>query len=329
MSTQNGGGERLRRPMSSMSGNTAEKILVKSSNHRFLHYKGLNLLARSIWYRSKAQITRVLYHQVSSTSTAKRSNPLPHEIIEMIIDHFTHDIRTLKSFSLTCYPWYIAAFPFIHRTLVLSDSNGSLKSLSNRHAMGLLPFTREIRILQRVYEPHWFLPQFFSHRNSRHFSTLTNVQSLTVQCLDIISFIPGLEQDFGHLSSTLRSLTLDGPRCTPLQLSHFISLFPNLDDIVIRSFIPVPKIFGEVLVSWTTPKLQGKLELVSSDVVETWEDLAVRYGLQFRSVRFLGVSNCVPVILAACADTLETLRIEPLLDHGTGPRVRLSTHRSS
>ena len=305
--------------MSSMSGNAAEKLLVTSSNHRFLHYKGLDLLARITWYRSKAQINRVLYHQVSSTSTVKRSNPLPHEIVEMIIGHLTHDIRTLKVFSLTCYSCYIAAFPYIHRTLVLSDNKKCLKTLSGRHALGLLPFTKDVRILHPMHDSRWFLPQFFSRRDARYFSALTHVESLTVPYLGIIPFIPGLEQDFGHLSSTLRSLTLDAPRCTPLQLSYFISLFPNLNDIVIRSFTPASKILGEVRAPWTAPKLQGKLELVWSDALETWEHLTTWSGLRFRSIRFLGVSRCVPVILAACANTLETLRIEPLLNHGTGP----------
>lgn len=229
------------------------------------------------------------------------------------------DIPTLKACSLTCYSWYIAALPCIHHTLVLRNRNGALKALSNLHALGLLPFTKEVRILQVISKPYWFTPQFSRHQDSRHFFALTNVRSLMVQFLDIVSLAPRLGHHFGHLSSALRSLTLHGPRCTALQLSYFISLFPNLDDVDIRYFWALPNIPGEVLGPWSTPKLCGKLALVSSDTVETWHQLATRCGLRFRFIHIWAVIECVPVILNACAKTLETLRIEPPFEHGMNP----------
>ena len=139
-----------------------------------------------------------------------------------------------------------------------------------------------------------------------------------------MSFSPRLGHYFGHLSPTLRSLTLYAPRCTALQLSHFISLFPNLDDVIIRYFAPVGNVPDEMPTPLSTPKLGGKLVLVSSDAVETWEHLAISCGLRFRYIRVWGVKNCIPVLLDACAATLETLRIELLSDNGTGTHTRLS-----
>ena len=236
----------------------------------------------------------------------------------MIIDYLIHDVWTLKACSLTCYSWYIAACSRLHRTLVLSDHHGSLQTLSNWHALGLLPFAREIRILQPVGDPTWFLPQYFSHRDSRHFF-LMNVQSLTIRYLDVIAFLPRLQQSLGHLSPTLRSLTLFSPRCTPLQLAHFISLFPNLDDIAIRNFTPATDVLDGTLTPFSTPKLRGKLVLTSSDLVGTWEHLAASCGLRFCFIHVWGVEECLPVLLDACAKTLETLRIEPFPDQGMGP----------
>lgn len=306
--------------MSSVSGSITNKPLVAMLTTAFWTLPGLNLIARIIWYRIRAKIDRVLHHrQVANAHPVQHSNTLPHEIVQMIIGLLVHDVRTLKACSLTCHSWYIAALPHIHRTLVLRGRNRGLNALSDRHALGLSPFTKEIGIEQAIPDSHWFLPQFFSHQDSRPFFTFTNVQNLRVQRLDIAAFFPEFIQYFGHLSSTLRSLTLHAPRCNALQLSHFISLFPNLDDIAIRYIRAAPAVLGEVHAPYSTSKLRGRLELVSSDTVEIWEHLATQCGLRFRSVYFWDVTKCVPVILTACAKTLETLRIRPLADHGMGP----------
>ena len=320
------GGHR-RRPMSSVSGSIANKPLVVMLTIAFWTLPGLNLVARIIWYRIRAKIDRVLRHrEVANAHPVQHSNTLPHEIVQMIIGLLVHDVRTLKACSLTCHSWYIAALPHIQRTLVLRGRNRGLNALSDRHALGLSPFTKEIGIEQAIPDSHWFLPQFLSHQDSRPFFTFTNVQNLRVQRLDIAAFFPEFIQYFGHLSSTLRSLTLYAPRCTALQLSHFISSFPNLDDVIIRYFAPVGNVPDEMLTPLSTPKLGGKLVLVSSDAVETWEHLAISCGLRFRYIRVWGVKKCVPVLLDACATTLETLRIELLSDNGTRTHAHLTTN---
>ena len=248
----------------------------------------------------------------------------------MIIVHLINDIPTLKACSLTCYSWYIITLPYIHHTFVLRGTRTeSLRALSNRHARGLIPLTKEIRILPHAhtFKPGWFLPQFFSHRDSCHFFAFTDIQSLTVRQLDIAPFLQGLQQYFGHLSRTLRSLTLTGPRCTSMQLSYFISLFPNLDDISISFFFQRPP--GGVLAPFSTPRLHGKLELRSVGAVEVWEHLATWGGLRFHSIFVCGVTMCVPVLLAACTDTLDTLQIELASNPGTRPLVCPRLHFDS
>jgi hypothetical protein len=270
----------------------------------------LNLLARIIWYRGKAKINRALHHgSIPNIPPVQSSGSLPYEIVEMIISHLIYDLQTLKACSLTCYSWYLVAVPHIHHTFVLrAVDRGSLKPLLARHALGLIPLVKEIWIPWSHTSPDWLLPQFFGRRDFRHFFAFTNIQSLTIQHLDIHEFIPGLNRYFGHLSPTLRSLTLGAPRSTPQELSHFISLFPNLDDIEIQSFVRLGiAIPDKVLVPFSTPKLRGQLTLTSSPAVETWEHLAASCGLRFRSIHLNPVSNCAPVLLAACAETLETL----------------------
>ena len=242
--------------------------------------------------------------------------------METIIEHCAQHIPTLKACSLTCYSWYITTLPHIHYTLVLRGGrNGGVKRLTDGYALGLFPFVKELQIMQP--KSRWFSPlQFFSQRDSSLFYEFTKLQSLTIYRLDITAFIPGLLRHFGHLSKTLRSLTLVGPLSTSLQLYRFISLFTNLDDISIRYFLPLTTVPDVLPPIFTTPKPQGKLVLVSSESVGTWELLAALGSLQFRSIQVSGVPKSVPVLLAACAETLETFRIEPLTDTGMGLCIR-------
>ena len=239
----------------------------------------LDPLAR-IWYRGKAKITRVPQDPSTSTSRTptKPSPSLPYELVEMAITHLIDDLQSLKACSLTCYSWYIAAVPCLHRTFVPTRVRTSnLKPLSNRHALGLLPFVKEMTIPQQCNDYSWFLPRFFLHRDSHLFVVFTNVQSLTVESLEIHEFIPELNRYFGHLSPTSRSLTLHVPHGIPRHLSHFISLFPNLNDVKIRSLIhPGLGVPDYILDPFSVPKFGGRLTLLSfaAEVDQTWEQLA-------------------------------------------------------
>ena len=265
---------------------------------------------RIVWRRAKASINRLLGNTPSELRIAhdSASRP-PYEIMEMITAYIAHDFRTLKAVSSTCRSWYIAAVPRLHHTFPLRVYD-VLTRLSNLHQLGLMPLVKEIQVWQ--YGCPWFTPQTLSHRHLSYFSAFPNVQTLIPECLDISRFIPGIERYFGHFSPTLRSIALMRPFCTPRQLSHFLSLFPNLDDIAIWDFYnhqPDGTVLDTGLVPFSTLRLRGRLMLRYSASVETWTSLiASGSGPQFRSMDLHGVGRCAPVLFEACAETLETLR---------------------
>ena len=247
----------------------------------------------------------------------------------MITAHLARDLRNLKACSLTCRSWYLVVAPRLHHTLTLSaemprfthhgekkrlSTHYKLKPLSELHHLDLIPLVKKIRVEQQVgwNSDPWLVPRAFSRRDLRYFSAFANVQVLVLQGLQIYCFIPGIERYFEHFSPTLQSIALYDPCCTPEQLSHFFSLFPNLDDIEIHratAYTPDAAVPDTVLGSFSTPKLRGRLTLYNFNWAETWTHLANPCGgLRFRQVDLHWSTTCVPVLMEACAETLETLR---------------------
>jgi len=274
------------------------------------------------WQQSKARANTFPEDAPQETCAAheptQSARLLPYDIAQMIVAHLTHDLNTLKAFSLTCRSWYIAVVPHLHHTLTLRGNKpdftrGKLKPLPELYELGLMPFIRELRAKQPHGTSPWFVPQAFTHRHLHHFSAFTNVHTLRFQSLEIHRFISGIELYFGHFSPTLRSITLSEPRCTPRQLSSFLSFFQNLDDIEIwRLFTGVlnPAVLGTELAPPPTSKLRGRLTLYEFYWVETWTHLIASWGgLRFRHMDLRNVGACAPVLLEACAETLETLRL--------------------
>jgi hypothetical protein len=262
---------------------------------------------RIVWHRGKANINRLL----DNTPPTHESTPhLPYEIVEMIIVHIAHDLNALKAFSLTCRSWYTAAAPNLYHTLTLT-SRVELKPLSNLHQLGLMPFVKEIRVVQ--YSHTWLVPQAFSHGDLYYFSAFANVQTLTFEGTGNPCFMPGVERHFQHLSPTLRSIAFYGSFCAPRQLPHFLSLFPNLDDITIwRVLVPPPNAITSdtEAVPFSTPRLGGRLVIRDFNFVETWAPLIASCGgLRFRHMDLCRVKGCAPILFEACAETLETLRL--------------------
>lgn len=175
-----------------------------------------------------------------------------------------------------------------------------------------MPLVKEVRA-EQWGDNRWFMPQAFSNRDLGYFSALTNVRTLKIQRMEVYRFVLDIEHYFGHLSPTLRSIKLFYPSCTPLQLSHFLSFFSNLDDIEIigvNRHIPNPTIPNPELVPFPAPRLQGRLTHHGFDWVETWTYLINLYGgLHFRHLDLCGGVGCVPVLFEACAETLETLTL--------------------
>ena len=281
---------------------------------------GISLLIRIVWYRGKAMLSRLLsYTPPGTPPTGKPPFPLPHEIVAMIIADLTHDRRALKACSSTCYSWYIAAVPHLHHTITFGEyksatSHTKLGALSKLYELGILPLVAEVQVVQSTGSATWFASRAFNRRNLRYFSAFANVQKLKLERADISSFMPEIERYFGQFSETLRSIALFAPRCTPRQLSRFLSLFSNLDNVEIRGFLlprrPIP---DPEFVPISVPRLRGRLVLASFPDAQTWGDLNTSCsGLRFHAMDLRNVGNCAPVLLEACSETLETLRFFPV-----------------
>ena len=279
------------------------------------HASGINLPTRMVvvWHRSKAKADRLLG---KPTGAREPTHRFPHEIVEMIVAQLIRELSALMACSLTCRSWYIAAAPHLHHTLTLregrySSGRDKLKPLSKLDGLGLMPLVREIRVEQSGMGS-WFIPQALNPPDLRYFSAFTNVHTLRLQGMEIDRFIPKIERCFGHFSPTLRSITLVKSRCTPQQLAHFLSLFSNLDNVELQHaiiIIPTSEPRNLVPFSAPPPKLRGRLVLYDFHWVETWTHLvALCGGLRFRHIDLCKEASCAPVLLEACAGTLETLR---------------------
>jgi len=283
----------------------------------------------TIWHRCKAKVNRLLGNAPLVTRTIHESAcRLPYDIVEIIIAHLIHDLETLKACSLTCHSWNTVAVPHLQHTLTLRRDTPSftgdglnppsardkLRPLSKLHEFGLMPLVKEIRIEQWCGAGSWFVPQTFSRSDLRYFSAFANVHTLKFRGVEINRFIPGVENYFKHFSPTLRSIALFNPYCTPRQLSYFLSVFSNLDDVEIwygRGCLSSTTTSNTELVSSSTPKLRGRLALRDFRWVDTWTDLIASCGgLRFRHMDLRESTSCTPVLLEACAGTLETLRFK-------------------
>jgi len=102
----------------------------------------------TVWRQGKTKFNHLLHNTVPRARAAyEPTSPLPYEIAEMIVAHITHDLPTLKAYSLTCRSWYIVAFPHIHHTIILGNGvGGRQKPLSELHELGLIPLIKEIRV---------------------------------------------------------------------------------------------------------------------------------------------------------------------------------------
>ena len=282
----------------------------------------------TIWHLGKTKINRLLNNAPPEIRTTHESAcRVPYDIVEMIIAHLFYDLPTLKACALTCRSWHTVTFPHLLYTLILRrDSSGfigdklgvqssrdKLKPLSNLHERGLMSLVKEIRVEQSPDMRPWFLPQAFSHYDLRCFSAFTNVQTLVVQRLKIDHFTPNFQHYFGHFSPTLQSIVLHDPCFTPRQLSHFLSLFSNLDNVeILRTSIllPTTTALGTNPVLSSAPRLRGRLVLYDFHPRETWTHLTTLCGgLRFRYMQLGRVGGTTPVLFEACADTLETLRL--------------------
>ena len=251
---------------------------------------------------------------------------LPQDIVEQIISYFIYDIRNLLACSLTCRSWYTAAVSHLHYSLTTDEDPPSWVDkkcrwpgpLEKSYKLGLLPLVKRFRIRLQSFRAR-FIPELLSGRNMDYFAALANLQELGIDDLDLRSFMPILQQCFGHFSPTLRFLALKEPVGCCRQILYFIGLFPNLQDFKLHyyglKFGPKCAV-DATLTPLSVPPLQGWLTLTfftKTCIVRGM--IAFFGGLHFRHMDLFGV-ECLPLLLDECAETLETLRLYPTDPYG-------------
>ena len=239
----------------------------------------------------------------------------------MIIAHLTYDTRSLLACSLTCYSWYIAVVLRLHRTLISptyrcsrNKKFGWPKPLLYMHKLGLLPLVKEFWAYMELHvDNDGFSPELFNRSILRQFSALTNVQELGIDYLDIYKFMPDIRRYFGHFLPTVRSLTLRTPRGSCRQILYFIGLFQHLDDLKlfdVFNFQEGPT-SDLTLVPPFAPPLRGRLTIRNCGSVRFFEEMIDLFGgIRFRYMDLCLVSG-KRLLLDACAETLEILRLYP------------------
>ena len=289
------------------------------------------LFVNRLWYRTKAKIKQSLCGGTPEAPTACPSpiTKLPQELVEIIISYFVHDKRSLLACSRTCYSWYIASVSYLHHSLTTDGQpddyhrvvreNTWPRPLRKSHELGLLPLVKRFGIrLGRSSYPG-FASNRLSGRTLRCFSALTNLQELGIDHLQVPSFMPNIRRYFGAFSPTLRFLALGSPAGSCRQILYFIGLFPNLQDLKINYPLPNDEQESEAdaaLIPPSIPPLRGRLILTCFTRENLVKDMIVLFGgLRFRHMDLYRV-KCVRLLLDACTETLETLRLYPTDPYG-------------
>jgi len=250
----------------------------------------------------------------------------------MIIAHLTCNTHSLLACSLTCYSWYIAAVPHLHHTLVTPAYSWCRNSkftwpkpLRHMHELGLLPLVKKFEVHEsRFGDDDIFSPKRFNRDILRQFSALSNVQELGMDRLDIPKFMPMIQRYFGHFLPTVRSLTLREPQGSRHQIIYFIGVFQHLEDLKLlyswAGFQEDP-VDDLTLIPPFVPPLRGRLTMTCFTLVELLTDMIDLFGgIRFRYMDLYYV-NGMQLLLDACVETLETLRLYPTDFSGKGSSV--------
>ena len=247
---------------------------------------------------------------------------LPQELVDMVITHLTYDTRNLLTCSLVSRSWYIAATRHLHNTLTThterlnwDEKNEWPKPLSRASKLGVQPLIKELFIsgFCSLDGEGLFSAKQFHRRTRREFSALTNIRVLSVDNLDIPSFMPKIRKYFGQFSPMLQSLTLKKPRGSCRQILFFIGLFPRLEDLGLHFdrvvLQPEPANYLELVPS-SPPPLRGRLTASCFRGIDfTRATIDLFGGVRFRHMDLVHMGG-TQSLLSASTDTLETLKLD-------------------
>ena len=251
---------------------------------------------------------------------------LPFEVVEMFIAYLKYDTASLRACTMTCYSWYMAAVPHLHRTLTVNVDPWDRKHrwpspILYMHMLGSLPLVKEFRVRGGGYFSTGFSPKLFNYCILRQFSALSNVQDLEIEYLEIAKFMPKIRRYFKNFLPTVRSLVLREPKGSRRQIIYFIGLFQCLQDLELRyDSFGIRDESGEdsTLVPPSVPPLEGWLKLTCVKKPDILRDMIALFGgLRFRYICLYDVDQMGP-LLDACAKTLEVVVLDP-----TDPRGEL------
>ena len=292
---------------------------------------GIGTLANTILFQAKVKTNQLKLTQdgaEASIMVHERTVNLPQDILEIIIADLGDDICALKAFSITCHSWYLAVVPRLHHNLTLVErpldpARGELKPFAKLHKMDLLPFVKKLWIRATSFDP-WLLPRKFDKQTLQSFSALTNVKQLRIERFDLSKFMPGVERYFGHFAPSLRCISLTISSGTQRQLLYFLALFPNLDDIEIEYYPGTNpdtnnNADSEVAVPFSVHSLRGQLRLTHFPSETITRDMITLFGgLRFQYMDLFSVEGS-RLLLGACADTLQSVRVYPAVPNCTKP----------
>lgn len=240
----------------------------------------------------------------------------------MIISYFVYDTPTLLHCSRTCRSWNAAAKPHLFYSLTTYAYTRDYKKyqwpapLTESSGLDLLQHVQRLRIREWDYLKTGLDLKFslerFGESTLQDFLKLTNLQHLQIQKLQLSSFMPKIQQYFGHFAPSLKRLCLEEPTASCHQLLYFIGLFPRLQNLILINLSDeVESAADSALVPPSTPDLCGLLVLMDYSGEELIKCMIKLFGgLRFRHMNLEGV-KCTRLLLEACAKTLETLRLNP------------------
>ena len=282
--------------------------------------------ASRVWKKLvPSRLQRRLRRASPTAECASGWNRLPPELIDEILQWLSDDLPALKACSLTCKLMLSSARPLIGSWLYLSPARkwrsrgrsmkspfkrpkkrcDSLERLADMDHRGLLTYTRHLVLKMDEFS---LAPQYLQQYHP-FFLSIDNLRTLVIDGLDVAMFMPVFNGCLGMFTRSLRGLDIRHIWDSDRQLLWFISQFPLLEDLSVRSCYALYFFLGpSPPLIRTSPPFRGHLNLsLIMDSQSLCEALAqFPGGLNFTSIELKGCGKPAAVI-AACQLSLKSV----------------------